>query len=159
MSVNEFYRCSERVQELLRHREFNRVFGRRSKEARDIFRKCIADMEKMAAGTRIIGDTELVKRIVDVLLDKVTREYVSPFLYELCEKGGLLLYNWNQSIENTSESLAIRIRAIDRLVKSHYTMLDAIQVLRNLTRRPYIPAAYELSKHYLEAIRNQDKKA
>ena len=157
MSINDFYRCSEQVKELLRFRDFNRIFGRMSMEARNTIRTCIADMEKMAAGTKIIGDTNRVHRVVDIMLDKVTREYVSPYLRDFCEKCGLLLYNWNQSIENPSRSLASKLRAIDRLVRSHFTMLDAIRVLRDLTRKPYIPAAYELSRHYLKAIQNEEK--
>jgi len=157
MSVNDFYKCSEEVRHLLKFRDFDRLFGKMSSEARAVINTCITDMEKIASGTKIIGDTNRVHRMVDIVLDRVTREYISPYLHDFCEKCGLLLYNWNQSIENPSKSLATKLCAIDRLVKSHYTMLDAIRVLRNLTRRPYTPAAYELSRHYLRAIHNENK--
>jgi len=157
MSMSDFYKCSEQVKQLLRFRDFDRIFGKTSVEARNTIKTCIADMEKIAAGTKIVGDTSRVHKIVDIILDKVTREYISPYLRDFCEKCGLLLYNWNQSIENPSRSLASKLSAIDRLVKSHFTMLDAIRVLRDLTRRPYAPAAYELSRHYLGMIRNEEK--
>ena len=158
MSVNAFYQCAEVVKRLLRYRDFDRLFGRMSRDARKTINMCIGDLERMAAGTKIVGDTNAVHRVVDVLLDRVTREYISPYMRDLCEHCGLLLYNWNQSVENPSNALATKLRAIDRLVKAHYTMLDAINVLRKLVRQPYVPAAYELSRHYLEVIRNEEER-
>ena len=157
MSLNDFYKCANRVRYLMKFRDFSRLFGRLSGEAKETIEMCIEDMERMASGTKIVGDLSRVNRITSLLLDKVTREYISRYLHDFCEVCMLLFYNWNLSIENTSNELATKIRAVDRLVKAHYTLLDAINVLRDLIRRPYTPAAYELSRHYLDAIRNEAK--
>lgn len=153
MSLNNFYKCVNRIKYLMKFRDFDKLFGNFSKEAKNTIEMCIKDMEQMASGTKIIGDLRSVNLVTNFLLDKVTRDYISKYVHDFCETCMLLFYNWNLSIENSSNELAAKIRAIDRLVKAHYTLLDAIRVLKDLIRRPYTPAAYELSRHYLEAIR------
>ena len=157
MSLNNFYKCVDRIRYLMKFRDFDKLFGRLNKEARNTIEMCIKDMEMMASGTKIIGDLEKVSRITNFLLDKVTRDYISKYIHDFSITCMLLFYNWNRSIENTSNELATKIRAVDRLVKAHYTLLDAIRVLKDLIRRPYTPAAYELSRHYLKAIREVNK--
>ncbi|RLE67012.1 MAG: hypothetical protein DRJ38_00130 [Thermoprotei archaeon] len=159
MSVNAFYRCADRVRYLMRFRNFERLFGGYSTEARRTIERCIDDMVRMANGTRMVGDVAAVNKVADVLLDRVTRMPITPYMKDFSEQCCLLLYNWNQSIENTDAALTSKLRAIDRLVKAHYTIMDAINVLRRLVRGPYVPAAYELSRHYLEVMRDEGERA
>jgi len=91
----------------------------------------------------------LRKYILEAPLDVEFRKFCVAY----CE----LVFNWNQNFKKGDEKIKEKVLFIIRILDQHLTILESIDVLRQLLSqlksfREWTPPAFELSKHYLNIL-------
>ena len=144
-------RAIERVRYILSFKQdLARTFGKRASE--------VERAAGIVASTRYTAeDTELMKRVSELFLERALDSPITPFLQDLTVALGDLIIAWNNEGPRSPEIARNILRAI-RTVRGAKSLNDLIMEARRLLRRirdtsRYSPPAFEISRHYLEALR------
>lgn len=89
---------------------------------------------------------------LEIVIDYPLNNQLSNFLLAWSE----LLFNWNENVEKNNE-LHEKCKTLNRFLQQHFTIVEAIQVLRRLNQkneqlRSWMPPSFELSQHYLKKL-------
>ncbi len=114
--------------------------------------------------TREITEEEInqVRRVLNIILMILMEKPLTPILKDLANELIVLAAFWNETI---AKSLHIRemIYALRRMIDTNLSFTDLIQSTKVLLRKfeeiqRFSPPSFEISKHYLKAIEEQQNK-
>ena len=96
-----------------------------------------------------------VDYLTSVCIDRVLTSTLCSFI----KAFGDLVFNWNLNVAKNG-LLEIRSLAMVRFVDSHFTALEAIEILKMLivrgkTLQNWNPPSFELSGHYFQVLKDE----
>ncbi|RKY33165.1 MAG: hypothetical protein DRP74_00500 [Candidatus Omnitrophota bacterium] len=119
------------------------------------------DIDDVLDGKSINAEDKetLVRRILNLLINIVITHPIVPILKDLSIEFSLLAFNWNQMTIKSHEVKVLSL-TLRRLIDTHWTMMDAIIVMKKLLRefknfKHFYPPAFELSKSYLQSLQEK----
>lgn len=158
MNVDEYNRLRNVVIRTVNSQEFTRHYGRGDSIKRAID-TMIKSLDVVARGGRTsVGQnmTETVRQGAMVVMEKAIYGKHDRFTINFSLMFADLLTMFNKELAYNFE-FDIFADAIRSIVRSHLTITEAIDVLRNLLDRAekYLrlePPAYEISRHFVEMV-------
>jgi len=135
----------------------------------NLIRECnefmVSDLEKCINDENVAVTQEHMNAVWELLnLFQSTLIYtpLNPYIIDLVSTILILINNWNNNIAKSKE-LAERVSVLDRLLKQHLSILEAINLLKKLIDRAdrlirYDPKIFDFSEHYMRVINEQLKK-
>jgi hypothetical protein len=102
------------------------------------------------------NDNRMVENVFSLMIHLIMEKPLTPIMKDFVNEFIILAASWN---ENVGRNQKIRSAILDlrRFVDYHLTVIDATQSLKVLTEKVrqmqnFMPPAFELSRHYLEAL-------
>ena len=145
--------------------DLRQVFGDRLPVIRKAFEIMEGQMNNLAKDEKIEASGEeksSIKEAVNLFLDIAMNRSITPIFRDLSRTYLLLAFNWNKELGRRLD-MESAIRATQGIVEGQLTMLDTINLLKELVKRGkemvnYRPPAFELSRHYLESLQGEISK-
>lgn len=162
----EQYRMNiKRIQDMLRYRnDIERGYGPDGRNqiemAFNILKSHMDRLTRDVLVTPANEEMQVINRATNTLLQKVMYGPISNIVRDISVEMGVLIFNWSrQTIQNGE--LEMKTQVIDRILRGEKTLDDTILVLRSLLDRArdtlrYTPASFELSRHYLRSLEEEE---
>jgi len=140
--------------------DFRRFYGDRGvsaiKKAYDICKRDLDQLMKVDSVKCPGDDVSAVKQAINVIVDVVLTNKITPFIRDTSLHMGRLIFNWNDEVAKVGDIRRLAITA-QRVAVGYMSILEAIEVQRKLLEmlRKELrnkPPAYELSKHLLKTL-------
>jgi len=154
-----------RLVNMLNSQQIIREFGRKADAVRHGCDVMISQLDLVLRGKRVVpNDSErsAVATATNAILEKVVYDPIDRFTADFAMLFAEIAKNWNQKI-GYQYDMDIWVDTIARVVQQHLTIVDAINILRQLLNKcvnllNYEPPAFTLSKHYLKVIEDKMEK-
>jgi len=162
-----YERNKKKLEYILGHKDLNTILGRKQQE---VVKKGFAVMRKgmddKAAEKQLVLATgkekSQVKEALNLMLNIVINDPITPILGDLAFEFGLLAFNWNKTFGKRPdiEQVAKNIRAV---ASGSLSLVQSINIIKSLTERlksreRFTLPAFELSRHYLLAFQKKEVK-
>lgn len=161
MDVDKFVRLRNALFRMLNTNDFLREYGqgRNIKKSVDVITK---HLDIIARGQRVRVSNEemqVVMRGVSAVMEKAIYSRHTKFTYDFSITFAEYARIWNKEI-GYNYNIDVMTDAIRAIIQSHMTLIETIDVMRNLLSRAerYLriePPAYGVSRHFLEQIFNK----
>lgn len=164
--LKKYKETIRKIKETMKYEtELRKVFGSRLPVIGKAFKIMEGQMNSLAKDKKIkaLGeDKSRVKEAVNLFLNVAVRQPIIPIFRDLSRTYLLLAFNWNKELGKRSDA-EIAIRAVQGIVEGQLAMLETMNFLKELLKQGremlnYRPPAFEVSKHYLESLRQEDRK-
>lgn len=106
-------------------------------------------------------EKSLVRSAVLSIKSAVISKEINDILRDLVESLGNLILNWNRELGGRKE-IDLDMRASQKIVRGTMGINEAIPIMKELlekadNRTKYEPPAFELSRHYLRMLREENE--
>ena len=163
--VEQYKMNIKRIGDMLRYRnDIERGYGPDGRNqiemAFNIIKSQMDRLTQDISVTPVNDEIRVVNRAANMLLQKVMYGPISNIVRDLSVEMGVLIFNWSRQTIQSSE-MEMKTQVIDRILRGEKTMDDTILVLRSLLDRAkdslrYTPASFELSRHYLRSLEDEE---
>jgi len=122
------------------------------------------DMEKLIRDEKVTvepGEMQLLKNVLNEMREVLLNKTITPLVHDLSVELAKLIFNWNSQVAKQGD-ITLRCQNLENLANNYRTLGEASAVLRALIEKgkrelQYRPPAFELSKHYLRALREDEE--
>jgi len=143
--------------------DLKKVFGPRLDKVKGVFELLQRQMNELAEDktVEVSGEEKSrVKEVVNLFLSIAVNEPIVPIFRDLSKFYLLLMFNWNKELGKRPD-IENQISTAQKIVEAQLTLLDTIGLLKMLLRRGrdmrnWNPPAFELSRHYLESLKEKE---
>lgn len=164
MMLDKYNNLRRAILRAMNSQDFAKHYGRGEQVKRAI-EIMIQSLDIVAKGGRTgVGQnmTEIVRKGAMIVMEKVIYDKHDKFTVNFALMFADLLRMFNKELAYNFE-FDIMADAIRSIVRSHLTIMEAIDVLRNLLNRAdrYLklePPAYGISRHFVEMVWNKLEK-
>ncbi|GEM_PF-1518432 len=155
-----------KIKEIMKYEaELRKLFGNRLPIIKKTFGIMEGQMNALAKDKKIKASGEeksRVKETVNLFLNIAVNQPITSIFRDLSRTYLLLAFNWNKELGERPD-MEIAIKATQRIVEGQLTMLDTVNLLKELVKQSrgmlnYRPPAFELSRHYLESLQEEARK-
>jgi len=165
--MNNYENVKNELSEFISGPRLTSLFEGRSNEIKEIINKmfyCIDllqnDKELKGDDSKIIKKEDLNKLTDMIMYCTVERQTTKSDL-DIIKNLAMLVFNYNQNTLKI-ESVAIRVSFITNFIDGFLSFRDCLQLFKALSERlnkyeTYNFPSFELSKHYIATIFNDDK--
>jgi len=163
--LKKYKETVNKIKEIMKYEmDLRRVFGDRLPALKKALGIMECQMDDLAQDKKIEAsgeDKSTVKEAVNSFLSIAVSQPITLIFRDLSRTYLLLAFNWNREL-GKRQDMESEIRAVQGIVEGQLTMLDTINLLKTLLQRgremlDYRPPAFELSRHYLESLREEKK--
>ena len=163
--VRMYMETKNKILNLARRSQFRAEFGRHGDTIVQSLNIMFTHLDKLVRDIRTLPSDEERSRIATatrIILEKVVYDPVTPYLVDFVSLYIEVAKNWNMQIGRQYD-IDLWLDTMQRLIQSHLTIKDAIDVMKKLTERSkrllnYEPPAFTLAKHYLQTIQDKMEK-
>jgi len=157
-----YLNAKSRLLKLISSPEFGYEFGRFSDMIRQSVRVMIKHLDELIRERRVEPtdrERSIIASATNRVIAKIIYDPITPFLREFITLYVEVLKNWNAQI-GYQYDIDIMVDTIHRLISQHMTLMDAVNVMKQLIKRvedilKYEPPAFTLARHYLEVIQKK----
>lgn len=161
--LEEYKKTIKETKRMLKYKnDLRKTFGSNQKRLEEVLKIMEKQMGALAEGEEVEAtkkEKTRVKKVVDLFLEIASTKPISSYFKDLSSKYLLLAFNWNKTL-GQSQEIERQIQATNAIVESHISIMQAIDVLKKLTKRAkdvssYEPPAFDLSRHYLKSLQKE----
>lgn len=163
--VRMYIQTKNKILNLINMPQFRMEFGRNTDIINQALDIMFRQLDRLVRDMRTVPTDEEVNIIASAtkkVLEKIVYDPITPFLVDFVTLYVEVATNWNMQIGKQYD-MDLWLDTIQRLIQSHLTIKDAIDVMKKLTERcrrllNYEPPAFTLARHYLQAIQDKMEK-
>lgn len=163
--LKKYKETVNKIKEIMKYEmDLRRVFGDRLPVIKKALEIMECQMDDLAQDKKIEAsdkDKSTVKEALNLFLSIAVSQPITLIFRDLSKTYLLLAFNWNREL-GKRQDMESAIRAVQGIVEGQLTMFDTINLLKTLSQRgremlDYRPPAFELSRHYLESLREEKR--
>jgi len=163
--IRMYMETKNKILNLTRRPQFRAEFGRYGDAITQSLNIMFTHLDKLVRDMRTVPSDEERSRIASAtnkILEKVVYDPITPFLVDFVSLYIEVAKNWNMQIGKQYD-MDLWLDTMQRLIQSHLTIKDAIDVMKKLTERSkrllnYEPPAFTLARHYMQIIQDKMEK-
>jgi len=163
--IRMYMETKNKILNLTRRPQFRAEFGRYGDAITQSLNIMFTHLDKLVRDMRTVPSDEERSRIASAtnkILEKVVYDPITPFLVDFVSLYTEVAKNWNMQIGKQYD-MDLWLDTMQRLIQSHLTIKDAIDVMKKLTERSkrllnYEPPAFTLARHYMQIIQDKMEK-
>ena len=164
-AVRMYMQTKNRILSLSRTPQFRMEFGRNTEVITQALNIMFNQLDKLVKDMRTVPTDEersIIASATKKILEKIVYDPITPFLVDFVSLYVEVATNWNMQIGRQYD-MDLWLDTMQRLIQSHLTIKDAIDVMKKLTERckrllNYEPPAFTLARHYLQVIQDKMEK-
>jgi len=161
-----YYQTKNNLIRLINSQQFRSEFGERlGGKLRESLNTMFKHLDELVKDRKVMPtdqERSVIASATNLLISKVIYEPITPVTRDFTLLYIEVLKNWNSQI-GYQYDLDIMADTLQRLITQHLTLVDAVNVLKQLIRKcerllNYEPPAFALARHYMDIIKDKMEK-